>query len=202
MKKLIFVFFSLLIACTVFSQRTSFSAKKIFFQAHLDASAIFTAKYYYSNYENFDFTLAGPSLDITLGVRATKYFYLGMGTGYHTLMSKFIIGNYNGSAYNGYVFDYNHYVPLYANLKTYWPISVKVAPFLDCSLGGYFGLYEMVGYAEVPMCRTNKLANGFYLRTGLGIDIMRANVGVGYELLKNRVGSEHIGYVKLGWRFG
>lgn len=202
MKKLTFIFFTLLFANMSFAQKTSYSTKKVFFQAHVDVSAVFTTKYYYSNYENFDFTLAGPSLDLTLGTRITKYFYLGIGAGYHTLMSKFIIGNFNGSSYNGYVFDYNHYVPLCANLKAYWPISAKVAPFLDCSLGGYVGLYEMVGYAEAPLDRTNKLTNGFYMRTGLGVDVMRVNFGVGYELLKNHIGSEHIGYVKLGWRFG
>ena len=66
----------------------------------------------------------------------------------------------------------------------------------------FVGLYEMVGYAEAPLDRTNKLTNGFYMRTGLGVDVMRVNFGVGYELLKNHIGSEHIGYVKLGWRFG
>ena len=220
MKRINFILFALLVASISYAQRTSHSVKMVIFQAHIDASAVFTTKSIMDSYNTL--TLAGPGIDATIGARITKYFYLGAGIGYHTLMTKADIGiqstsprympqaaraveNYSAMVMVVEALDYNHYLPLFTNFKIYWPISHKVLPFADLSLGGYIGLHERAFY-ELDNYSYNykatRLPNGFYMRTGLGIDIMRVNVGVGYEFLKNRFGSEHIGYVKLGWRFG
>ena len=219
MKRITLILLSLLFVSISYAQRTSYSIKTVLFQAHIDASAVFTTKYIAGNYERL--SLAGPGLDATIGARITKYSYLGVGMGYHTLMTKAMIGVPSGSQWHlppasravedveNYVytdvFDYNHYLPLFINCKIYWPVSHKVHPFVDLSLGGFIGFNERVYYElnnYTYNYKANRLANGFYMRTGLGLDVMRVNLGIGYEFLKNRVGSEHIGYVKLGWRFG
>ena len=216
MKRIIFILFALLVASISFAQRTSHSVKMVIFQAHIDASAVFTTKSVMDSYKTL--TLAGPSLDATIGARITKYLYIGAGIGYHTLMTKTGIGVQSTSPWSlppqsrgvEYIdivnaLDYNHYIPIFANLKTYLPISHKILPYADLSLGGYIGLHERAFYefnSHNYNYKAARLPNGFYMRAGLGVDIMRVNVGVGYELLKNRIGSEHIGYVKLGWRFG
>ncbi len=218
MKRIFFTLFTLLVVSVSFAQKTSHSVKMAIFQAHIDASAVFTTKSVMDSYKTL--TLSGPSLDATIGARITKYLYIGAGIGYHTLMTKTGIGIQSTSPwymppksravddiYSVVVdaLDYNHYIPMFVNLKTYLPISHKIHPYADLSLGGYIGLHERA-YYELNSHNYNykaaRLPNGFYMRAGLGIDIMRVNVGVGYELLKNRIGSEHIGYVKLGWRFG
>lgn len=214
MKRIIFILFVLFAASISFAQKNSHSVKMVIFQAHIDASAVFTTKSVMDSYKTL--TLAGPSLDATIGARITKYLYFGAGIGYHTLMisiqspspwymplqSRGVEDIY---AVDADALDYNHYIPIFTNLKTYLPISHKILPYADLSLGGYIGLHERAFY-ELNSYNYNykasRLPNGFYMRAGLGIDIMRVNLGVGYELLKNHVGSEHIGYVKLGWRFG
>lgn len=218
MKRINFILFALLVANISYAQRTSHSVKMVIFQAHIDASAVFTTKYVMDSYQTL--TLAGPSLDATIGARITKYLYIGAGIGYHALMTKTTIGIQSTSPwymppqsraiediYSVVVdaLDYNHYIPMFLNLKTYLPISHKILPYADLSLGGYIGLHERAFYefnSHNYNYKADRLPNGFYMRAGLGVDIMRVNVGVGYELLKNRIGSEHIGYVKLGWRFG
>lgn len=218
MKRIFFTLFTLLVVSVSFAQRTSHSVKMAIFQAHIDASAVFTTKSVMDRYKTL--TLSGPSLDATIGARITKYLYIGAGIGYHTLMTKTGIGIQSTSPwymppksravddiYSVEVdaLDYNHYIPMFVNLKTYLPISHKILPYADLSLGGYIGLHERAFYefnSHNYNYKAARLPNGFYMRAGLGVDIMRVNVGVGYELLKNRIGSEHIGYVKLGWRFG
>ena len=90
MKRIFFILFALLVASISFAQRTSHSVKMVIFQAHIDASAVFTTKSVMDSYKTL--TLSGPSLDATIGARITRYLYIGAGIGYHTLMTKTIIG--------------------------------------------------------------------------------------------------------------
>lgn len=210
MKKILVLIMCVLAVFTGYAQRDANIAQMINFQAHVDASAIHTSKHFRTGYSIHEFTVAGPTIDLTLGARITKYFYLGAGVGYHTLigdidLNKIFVGT--STSIGKSWFYYNHYLPIYANLKIYWPVSPKFLPFIDTSIGGYIGFPEMLSTRGnkneyVNLTHDFILSNGFYLRAGLGIDVLRLNIGIGYELLNASIPYYNHGYVKLGWRFG
>jgi hypothetical protein len=211
MKRILVLIMCVLAVSTGYAQRDANIAQNINFQAHVDASAIYTYEYFRTGFSIHEFTVAGPAIDLTLGARITKYFYLGAGVGYHTLMrnidlDKTFAGGTSTSIGKTW-FYYNHYLPIYANLKIYRPVSPKFLPYIDTSIGGYIGFPEMLSTSGskneyVNLTHDFILSNGFYLRAGLGIDVKRLNIGIGYELLNASRPYYHHGYVKLGWRFG
>lgn len=134
----------------------------------------------------------GPAIDLSLGVRLWDYAYVGVETGFHSLFSKFEdeIYDYENSSYYGYSESYKEgYIPVGVNLKGYIPIGKKIYPYVNCSLGGFFGVMDLGGF------------NGFYCQVGAGIDVKRFSFGIGYCGLV-QVGVANCGYVKLGVRVG
>lgn len=119
----------------------------------------------------------GPAVDLSLGVRLWDYAYVGVETGFHSLFS------------SAYYSDKEAYIPLGINLKGYIPTSKKIYPYVNCSLGGFFGLMDLGGF------------NGFYCQVGAGIDVKRFSFGIGYSGLV-KYGTASCGYVKLGVRLG
>jgi hypothetical protein len=117
---------------------------------------------------------AGPTFDITAGVKIYEYCYAGVATGFHTFIS------------SGY---FEPYIPVGANLKGYFTRNRKVNPFIDCTLGGFFGIADLSGF------------NGFHCQVGAGLDSGRFSVSVGFNGLV-KYGCASSGYVKLGVRFG
>lgn len=81
--------------------------KKIRFQSYMYIGADF-------------FSLSGgPTYDVSLGARMTDYFYLGVETGFHTM----VIGG-----------DVAGYIPVGLNMKGYIPVTRKVMPYANCTL--------------------------------------------------------------------
>ncbi len=120
----------------------------------------------------------GPAVDLSLGVRLWDYAYIGIETGFHSLFS------------NAYWSTYTEaYIPLGINLKGYIPTGKKIYPYVNCSLGGFFGLMDLGGF------------NGFYCQVGAGIDVKRFSFGIGYSGLV-KYGTASCGYVKFGVRLG
>lgn len=188
------------------AHQQSFGVKKIHFQMDVELSAVFTSKtvynYSYSSYSldnvyyspsSYHMRLIGPTIDIMAGARCTKYFFFGGGIGYHTLIT-----NYQGLR------DFNHYMPIFGNIKCYFPVNINFLPYYELSLGGFVGFTETAKDAYGNKYE-QKLENGLFFRTGFGVDIKRINIGIGYELLHNTVNyqsnNEHIGFLKLGYRF-
>ncbi len=134
---------------------------------------------------------AGPTFDISIGMKIYERLYLGIATGFHACFTPYELYYYNGyySAYTeGTLFE--AYIPIGANLKCYMTKNRKVNPYINCTLGGFVGVGEnMAGF------------NGFHCQAGLGLDIKRFTIGVGYNALV-KYGTAHCGYVKLGVRFG
>lgn len=116
---------------------------------------------------------AGPTLDLSIGAKIYEYCYIGVATGFHTFIS------------SGY---FEGYIPVGANLKGYFTRNRKVNPFIDCTLGGFFGVANL-GY------------NGFHCQVGAGLDNGRFSASIGFNGLVKR-GCSSNGYVKIGVRFG
>lgn len=128
----------------------------------------------------------GPAIDLSLGVRLWDYAYIGVETGFHSLFSKVEDEIYD----YGYTESYKEaYIPVCVNLKGYIPAGKKIYPYVNCSLGGFFGIMDLGGF------------NGFYCQVGAGIDVKRFSFGIGYSGLV-KFGTASCGYVKLGVRIG
>jgi hypothetical protein len=133
---------------------------------------------------------AGPTFDITAGMKVYDYFYAGIATGFHTVLTP-----YEYYYYDSY-YDYydkgtlsEAYIPVGVNLKGYFTKGRKVNPYIDCTLGAFIGVGDLGGF------------NGFHCQVGMGLDIKRFTIGMGYNPLV-KYGTAHLGYFKLGYRFG
>ncbi len=134
----------------------------------------------------------GPAVDLSLGVRLWDYAYVGVETGFHSLFAKFEdeYYDYSTSSYYGYSESYKMaYIPVGVNLKGYIPTGKKIYPYINCSLGGFFGIMDFGGL------------NGFYCQVGAGVDVKRFSFGIGYSGLV-QMGVANCGYIKLGVRLG
>lgn len=139
------------------------------FQSYLNVGAVFQEK------------SGGPTVDISFGARVGRCFYAGIETGFGCVIESVELVDHK-ITFN------SAYVPVALNLKGYIPLG-PVRPYLNCSLGGFFGVMDLEGL------------NGFYCQAGAGIDIFRFSLGVGYcGLVKES--TANMGYVKLGVRFG
>lgn len=129
---------------------------------------------------------AGPTEDLNLGVKIYEHFYLGVESGFHTMLTP-INNNYLESLEN---WISEMYVPLGANMKVYITKNKVVNPYINCSLGGFFGVGDnMAGW------------NGFYCQAGAGFDAQRFTFSIGYSGLV-KYGTASCGYIKLGVRLG
>ena len=165
----------------VMSMETSMSSRSktvtpIKFQGFATIGTIFTAEG------------AGPTLDITFGTKIYEHFYIGVETGFYTCFTTPYEDYYYDGTYSWGTF-FEAYVPLGVNLKGYFTRGRKVNPYINCSLGGFFGVADLGGW------------NGFHCQVGLGLDIKRFNISMGYGGLV-KYGTASMGYLKLGVRFG
>jgi len=155
---------------TINPENASADFSGVKFQSYIYAGAVFNS---YGG---------GPSVDLNFGVRAGRYFYAGIETGFHALIFS--------DEFFGQRFTFTEaYIPVGVNIKGYVPVGKRIYPYLNCSLGGFFGVIDLEGL------------NGFYCQVGAGIDVKRFSFGIGYTGLVKE-GTANLGYVKLGVRLG
>lgn len=148
------------------------------FQGYATLGTIFTRQ--------FSTTGVGPTLDLNMGMRIYEHLYMGVESGFHTMLTP-INSDYLASLEN---WISEMYVPLGANLKIYLTKNKVVNPYINCSLGGFFGVgYILDGW------------NGFYCQAGAGFDAKRFTFSIGYSGIV-KYGTASCGYIKLGVRFG
>lgn len=134
----------------------------------------------------FNSISAGPTVDLNLGAKIYEHFYMGIESGFHTMLTP-INNNYFESLENWIC---EMYIPLGANMKVYFTKNKAVNPYINCSLGGFFGVGDILGGW-----------NGFYCQAGAGFDVQRFTFSIGYSGIV-KYGTAHCGYIKLGVRLG
>lgn len=143
---------------------------------------------------------AGPVLGISLGGIIGEHFYLAAESGFHShiIQGGYIpsydkYGNIKYDKHGEQQYKREHilegYIPLAVNMKGYFTKNKKFNPYLNCSLGGFFGVSGLNGI------------NGFYCQVGAGFDAKRFTLGIGYSGLVKH-GTSNCGFVQLGVRFG
>ena len=121
--------------------------------------------------------MAGPAVDVSLGMSIYEYFYMGVESGFHTAFYTHV---QRPELYLGFV-------PIGANIKVFFTRKNRVNPYATFSFGGYIGV-----------SKESDGINGTNIQIGLGLEVSRFSFGVGYSgLSKNHMGIEG-GYVKLG----
>ena len=138
---------------------------------------------------------AGPSFDLSFGVRLLPFLYIGGGTGWYGLTYGIYVWNswYSGYWYYGGMM-WEKGVPITVDTKLYIPTKANgFYPRFDLSIGGYVGSNAGFGY---------RMKLGYYMNLGAGFDYRRFSFGVGYKLYASSKYGWNIGYARLGVLFG
>ena len=134
----------------------------------------------------------GPTLDVSVGTKIYEHFYIGAETGFHSLLThvdyEYTHSDGSWRHVEGTLFE--GYIPLGVNMKGYITKNKIINPYINCSLGGFFGVGDAM-----------KGLNGFYCQAGAGFDIKCFTFGVGYSGLVI-YDTASCGYIKFGVRFG
>lgn len=116
--------------------------------------------------------LSRPTLDIVYGARFNPYLFAGIGTGLQyaygecNLIHHFDVGSPDKWGALG--------IPLYVNVKGYYPVSRLVAPYITLSIGHAFiatSNFSQEGYG--------KLNGGLYCKFGAGVTISNFTLSLG-----------------------
>lgn len=112
--------------------------------------------------ESADAKYARPLIETVHGVRITKYAFAGVGVGFQ------------------YAYDDQWKVgmmPVFLNLKGYYPVSEHFAPYVSIDLGYGAGVVGTKDFGEEGL----DLKGGFYASYGIGLNYRRLNFGLGWQ---------------------
>ena len=147
---------------------------------------------------------AGPAIDASFGARFYDYFYLGAELGYACIFEKMVLTQGNYKVENFWM--YSHLFSINVNMKGYLPVSEKLFPFINLTMG--LGFFPLDGTIHDGQHRSDYdihlgLTNGlrwFNMQVGAGVDFKRFSVGLGYHALSKNGVTANIGYFKMGIR--
>lgn len=154
--------------------------------------------------------LSRPFIETVHGVRITQYAFVGLGLGVQYAYGK-MNPDYNESENWGALL-----MPIFVNLKGYYPVSDNFAPYVTVSLGGTASLTSNIddsGYEYYYGNWEEKLTGGFYSKVGLGLSyrkfmfdfgLMHQNMGFKYTIdgtSEKEKASTNAFYVNLGFKF-
>ncbi|MCM1169371.1 MAG: hypothetical protein NC324_05480 [Bacteroides sp.] len=147
----------------------------------------------------------GPTAEAVLGIRIYDYFFFGLELEYTCVFEKL-----NGSLPDVLEFDvrdgswlYMHMLSIGANFKGYIPMSEKVFPFINFSLGNIIAPVDLRIHTKGHSDKmTVSPENLFNVKFGLGVDYRRLSVGIGYQIWVGGSAYSTInsGYIKVGVR--
>lgn len=119
-------------------------------------------------------------LETVQGVRITKYGFAGLGTGLHYVYGRFDPKYKKSARWNTLL------MPIYLNLKGYYPVTDDFAPYVSMSFGGSAALASNINYDHYGSydSYSERLRGGFYYQVGVGLNYGILNFGFGYTLQK------------------
>lgn len=125
-----------------------------------------------------DAKYARPFIETVHGVRITKYAFVGAGVGFqYATDDRWKVGM----------------MPIFLNLKGYYPVSESFAPYVSVDLGYGIGIAGTDDFGEDEGL---DLKGGFYASYGLGLNYKRLNFGLGWQRQNMKFSDE--GDVKFG----
>ncbi len=182
----------------------------IVLQAHMEIGCQFTkAKFentpFGEAYQPHSFWPAGFDGDFSIGIRATRFVFVGVGVGAHSeyALKETLQDTPDGPKISLSYFDWE--MPVYGDVRLYVPTQDNMDPFVEGQVGGFFGLD---GECKIDGVEQDfkKPGKGFYWSVGAGIDFRRFMVSAGYREYRCNSGADLLntgfGYVKIGVRLG
>ncbi len=118
-----------------------------------------------------------PMIETVHGVRINQYAFAGVGFGAHYAYGNMLDSEYEASL-DGEAGKWNTMlIPLFLNLKGYYPVTDTFAPYLSLSFGTSFCVCSDLDQSESGY--ESKLKGGYYGEYGLGFNYKKLNFGFG-----------------------
>lgn len=190
MKKFALLVITLMTAGQIFAQKTTvtsirrettyrMSELKVWYQGEVNLGFATGGKVVWDGdieKTNFDRVF----LETVQGVRITKYGFAGLGTGLHYIYGRFDPKYKKSERWNTLL------MPIYLNLKGYYPVTDDFAPYASMSFGGSAALASNLNddFDSSYGSYSVRLRGGFYYQVGVGITYGALNFGFGYTLQK------------------
>lgn len=159
---------------------------KVWYQGELNLGFATGHKLRYNEEDEYRNYFAHPFLETIHGVRITRYAFVGLGAS-----AQYILGKMNPSLKDSE--NWNTWlVPVFFNVKGYYPISEHVAPYLSVSVGNSFCAASNFNKSEYHLYWINyfdsyrytwedKLKGGFFGECGIGLYYKLLNFGLGWQ---------------------
>ncbi len=184
---------------------------------HLGATDHYTSVFYNEDaYAGFTW---GGGMYLTFGARIYDYVFVGAGFGAEFLPSIYTAKDYETGWWDSYKYVGGFCnMPIFFNARAFIPATSRVFPHVDIAVGPSM-LFYLDRLNDFMLCPV-----ATYLRIGIGVDISRFSIGVGYEgvyghilyneghldeywdFITDRIIIEpvriHTAYLKLGIRIG
>lgn len=181
MKKMLFLVAAVLLAAptATFAQKTTVtrvSREKtyqtsshdlnIWYQGELNFGYGVGGKVKYDG-ESMDAKFSRAFIETIHGVRVTQYAFAGVGLGFqYAYDEKNAVGLEEGGV---------GMIPLFLDLKGYYPVTETFAPYVAIDLG--YGMPVIGASGEDG----EKLKGGFYASYGIGLNYKKLNFGLGWQ---------------------
>lgn len=149
--------------------------------------------------------LSRPLIETVHGVSLSNYLYVGVGLGF-----QYYGGKYKSA--DGYLYfkdDKDSWgtlaIPLFVNIKGFFPINDNLRPFTTLSFGGTIMATSNATFLETETHYdydyaeyNRKLRGGFYCDWGVGIEYKKWSFGVGLQHQRIAQTADYYGY-DLDW---
>lgn len=128
-----------------------------------------------------DKSFYAPFITANYGSQLNEYFYVGAGAGFKYLTGKITSDISMNAAL----------LPIFVDLKAFYPVSDDLAPFIMLDLGYSIGLSSKIKYDDdsgyyIGMREETdaKINGGFLMKAGVGVQYTKFTLGLGYEMQK------------------
>ena len=180
MKKMLFLVAAVLLAAptATFAQKTTVTRVNrektyktsshdlsIWYQGELNFGYGLGGKVKYDG-EKADAKFSRAFIETVHGVRITQYAFAGMGLGFQYA--------YDGKNAVGVKEDGVGMMPMFLDLKGYYPVTETFAPYVAIDLGYGLPIFGAENDGE-------KLKGGFYASYGIGLNYKKLNFGLGWQ---------------------
>lgn len=154
-----------IISGSTYSSSTEYTStvKNFHYQGELNFGYGLGGKVKDSDGDKADANFSRAFIETVHGVRINEYAFAGLGVGFQYAYED---NNFNGEGVG--------FIPLFLDLKGYYPVTDSFAPYVAIDLG--YGL---------PVISTendySELKGGFYASYGVGLNYRKLNFGLGWQ---------------------
>ncbi len=138
------------------------------------------------DFGSYDTNLSRIFISTVHGVHITKYAFVGAGVGIQLAPG-------DCKEFNPFFPADDYYedeswttvlIPIFLNMKAYYPVSDKFAPYISLSFGGSFVPYSDYNFSDSDFDQDYKISGGYYGEYAVGLNYKRFNFSFGLQQQK------------------